>query len=115
MREESVDVDSSVSLECSVLVGRQARDVIPASCPMSKASNVIENCCVLEGAEYNWAVQLPKMLTSLPQSSHSTHAFSVRFVARLLHHHRFHQAMLRKRLTGHRSMSPTHYLRVLVG
>ena len=49
MREESVDVDSNVSFECSVFEGRQASDVTPASCPMSKASNVIENCCVLGG------------------------------------------------------------------
>lgn len=47
MREESVDVESSVSLECPVDEVRQASDVTPASCPTSKASNVIENCCVL--------------------------------------------------------------------
>ena len=53
MREESVDVDSSASLECSVLEGHQESDVTPASCPTSKASNVIANCCVLESAEYH--------------------------------------------------------------
>ncbi len=31
MREESVEVESSVSPECVVDEGRQARDVIPAS------------------------------------------------------------------------------------
>jgi hypothetical protein len=47
MREESVDVESNVSLCCPVGEGDQARDVTPASCPTSNASNVIENCCVL--------------------------------------------------------------------
>jgi len=51
MREESVDVESSVSLECPIGVVRHASDVTPASCPTSKASNVIENCCVLRTAE----------------------------------------------------------------
>jgi hypothetical protein len=51
MREESADVESSVSLECLVDEGRHARDAIPASCPTSKASNVIENCCVLQETE----------------------------------------------------------------
>ena len=48
MREESADVESSVSPEYLVDEGRHAREVIPASCPTSKASNVIENCCVLQ-------------------------------------------------------------------
>jgi hypothetical protein len=47
MRDESVDVESNVSFECPVDEGRQARDVTPASCPTSSASNVMENCCVL--------------------------------------------------------------------
>src|SRR6266702_3189225 len=115
MREESVDVESRVSLGRSVLEGRQARDVTPASCPTSKASNVIENCRVLESAEYHWGPQSSNTLTSLPRSSHSAHAFSERFAARLLHRHRPHQAMLRKHPVAHRSTSLTHYLRVLVG
>jgi hypothetical protein len=44
MREESVDVESRVSLECPIGEVRQARDVTPASCPTSNASNIIENC-----------------------------------------------------------------------
>ena len=51
IREESADVDSNESLECLVDEGRQARDVTPASCPTSKASNVIENCCLLQKTE----------------------------------------------------------------
>jgi len=51
MIEESVDVESSVSLECPIGEVRQAIDVTPASCPRSKASNVIENCCVLGSTE----------------------------------------------------------------
>lgn len=51
MREESVDIESSVSLVCPVVEVRQARDVTPASCPTSKASNVMENCCVLGRTE----------------------------------------------------------------
>jgi hypothetical protein len=45
--EESVDVESRVGVGSGVVVGRQERDVIPASCPMRRASNVIENCCGL--------------------------------------------------------------------
>lgn len=51
MREESVDVESSVSFACPVVEVRHARDVTPASCPTSKASNVMENCCVLGRSE----------------------------------------------------------------
>ena len=53
IREESVDVDSNVSFECPMFERCQASDVTPASCPTSNASNVIENCCVLEGAEHH--------------------------------------------------------------
>jgi hypothetical protein len=45
IREESVDVERRVDV-CHgdvVEVGRQDRDVIPASWPMRRASNVIEN------------------------------------------------------------------------
>ena len=53
IREESVDVESNVFFECLADEGRQARDVTPASCPTSKASNVIENCCVLWKTKMN--------------------------------------------------------------
>lgn len=47
IRDESVDVDSSVGEFDAVVCGRQERDVIPASCPMRRASNVTENNCAL--------------------------------------------------------------------
>ncbi len=65
MREESVDVESSVSLECPDDEGRQASDVTPASCPTSKASNVTENCCVLQKRKlnnYKWSCIVPGIL-----------------------------------------------------
>lgn len=45
IKEESVDVDNKVGI-CSTdsrELGLQANDVIPASCPIRSASNVIEN------------------------------------------------------------------------
>jgi hypothetical protein len=42
MRDESVDVESNDAFE-----GDQESDVIPASWPIRRASNVIEYCCVL--------------------------------------------------------------------
>jgi hypothetical protein len=50
IRDESVDVDKRVGVEGNfevVLLGRQERDVMPASWPMRSASKVIENCCDL--------------------------------------------------------------------
>jgi len=41
IKDESVDVDRRVGLSAKVL-GRHARDVTPASCPMRRASKVIE-------------------------------------------------------------------------
>ena len=73
MREESVDVDSSVSPECSVLVGRQARDVTPASCPTRRASNVIENGCVLESVEYYFVLRNRRIRSPFASSLHIQH------------------------------------------
>lgn len=42
--DESVDVDRRVGVDADVVLGRQESDVTPASCPMSRASNVTENC-----------------------------------------------------------------------
>ncbi len=78
MREESVDVESRVSLERSVLEGRQARDVTPASCPTSKASNVIENCRVLESAEYHWGPRNRRIRLPLSPGLHIQHMLSQR-------------------------------------
>lgn len=50
IREESVDVDNRVGVEGNfnvLALGRQERDVMPASWPMRSASKVIENCCGL--------------------------------------------------------------------
>jgi hypothetical protein len=44
-----VDVDNKVGTE-SIEVGRQETEVIPASCPMSNASNVTENHCELKNS-----------------------------------------------------------------
>ena len=115
IREESVDVDSNVSFESSVFEMRQASDVTPASCPTSNASNVIENCCVLEGPERPCTAQSLNTLTSLPRSSLSAHVFLERFVARLLRHHRPHQAMLQKHPVVRRSTSLTRCPWVMVG
>ena len=47
IRDESVDVDKSVGVDMDVVFERQERDVTPASCPTSRASNVTENFWVL--------------------------------------------------------------------
>jgi hypothetical protein len=47
--EESVDVDNKVGVDVGGLGGRHDKAVIPASCPMRRASNVIENCEELQG------------------------------------------------------------------
>lgn len=47
IREESVDVDKRVGtwpIIESPGIGLHANEVIPASCPIKSASNVIENC-----------------------------------------------------------------------
>lgn len=47
IKEESVDVDSNVGVLNKEERGLHLTDVTPASCPIRRASNVIENCCVL--------------------------------------------------------------------
>lgn len=51
IREESVDVDKSVGSAAFGEEGLHRREVTPASCPMSRASNVIENCWELDKGE----------------------------------------------------------------
>lgn len=46
IKDESVDVDKSVGVRLGV-DGRHERDVTPASCPMRRASNVMEYCAEL--------------------------------------------------------------------
>jgi hypothetical protein len=48
MTEESVDVESKVGMDFDEELGRQESEVIPASCPTRRASNVIENFCDLQ-------------------------------------------------------------------
>lgn len=61
MTEESVEADNSVGFE--VIVGRQASEVIPASWPTRRASNVIENCRelkrVVKADDYEIVVEIP--------------------------------------------------------
>lgn len=47
IRDESVDVERRVGIDKDAGSGRQESEVMPASWPTRRASNVIENCCAL--------------------------------------------------------------------
>lgn len=55
MSDESVEVERRVGTGVVGVGGRQESEVTPASWPMSRASNVIENCRVLSKGEVTWA------------------------------------------------------------
>ena len=53
--DESVDEESKTGLLLCAALGCHERDVTPASCPINKASNVIENCSSL----WRYFIEIP--------------------------------------------------------
>lgn len=69
MSDESVDEERMVGMEPGPRSGRQDKDVMPNSCPTSKASKVTENCFELAKDPMNTLSLLNPPCTYLPSDN----------------------------------------------